>query len=145
MERNVFTATQEQWLAALEGEQWRQGTDYLQRDGYFCCLGVATCLVNPNHTALFGTGWDASDDWSDFVDYDELEHTEDGQTAPPDVYKQLNLQDSTGTFRFRHKHYGKDGLVELNDSKDFTFAEIAAFIREKPWAVFTNFDAPEVV
>jgi hypothetical protein len=50
------------WVAALRGGNYKQGTNRLKKqDGTFCCLGVLCDLYDPNR-------WEAEDD-SDYPCY----------------------------------------------------------------------------
>jgi hypothetical protein len=135
---------QEAWLRALEGGRHKQVISNLCADGGMCCLGVATYVVNPEHYALSHNGWDR-EDYLDDYDFDELEEMGDDEaTAPPETVEALNLSSTMGDFRFGFAIDGKHkSLVHLNDNAHMSFPGIAAFIREKPWLVFTNFDLPE--
>lgn len=153
MQRNTFTKLQEKWLKALESGDYRQIRANLIEvddegklcDG-LCCLGVATKIFKPDHFALKENGWDRNE-WAEKHDViaSELleEYGDDEATAPPDVVDAFHLHGSTGAFRFAARHMGECTLVGLNDSARLSFAEIAAFIRDKPWLVFSNFDYPE--
>lgn len=143
-ERNTFTPAQEKWLTALESGEYRQTTENLCKDGGYCCLGVATHTVNPNHPALAANGWDKLD-WTvehDLEPGDVERYGSDEMTAPPDVVDALHLVDSDGKFRFGATYHQADCLVRLNDSLGMTFPDIVEFIRKRPWLVFTNFDPP---
>ena len=63
-ERNTFTPAQDAWLAALESGKYEQGRNNLCIDGKYCCLGVATHTVSPEHPALSANGWA----WRDYAD-----------------------------------------------------------------------------
>lgn len=115
MDRNVFTPDQEKWLAALESGEWRQGVGSQCRGGSYCCLGVAS------ETAGLSTGPHYPTD--EAVSLYRL-HKYDGALDGDELLE------------------GYCSLAQAND-KGVSFSDIAAFIREKPWAVFTNFDAPE--
>ena len=39
-----MTPEQKQWIAALRSGAYEQGTEWLEKDGKFCCLGVACNL-----------------------------------------------------------------------------------------------------
>lgn len=121
-----FTEAQEQWLQALEGGEWEQGYGSLWQmtDGQkcWCCLGVATAQLFPNHKFL-----------------DDFEGESFSKIAPPGVVKMLKLRGECG--RILKPEIGACALTEMNDN-GATFAEIAAFIRANPWQVFKNFEAP---
>lgn len=151
MTQNQFTDLQLKWLEALESGEYRQTKQNLCHDRAFCCLGVATSIHDPGHYAISGNGW-RHEDYEDELDMSKdvvmSEYGEDGATAPPDVVDALGISGSTGNFRFgstfhiEGNPYRMESLVALNDKAEWTFPEIAAFIREKPWLVFTNFDQP---
>lgn len=136
MTRNQFTDLQEKWLQALESGEWKQTRGLLYDGKGYCCLGVACRLVDENHPAL------ALD-----VDGDSEGWTEVGasnqQTAPPNVQSGLFLAIPNGSFHGLSPELRREvTLTDANDS-GVSFTEIAAYIREYPWAVFTNFDVPE--
>lgn len=130
--RNEFTAEQEQWLAALESGDWEQASQWLclehSNGGMaYCCLGVATVVINPSHEAL------------------EDPEVFDNE-APEDVQHALFLQDGGALFaEGAPLLHGERSLIGANDYGGATFSEIAAYIRKYPWAVFANFGAPEDV
>lgn len=142
--RNVFTEKQEAWLKALESGEFQQVQNALCNSGGMCCLGVATHVVDPKHNALKYGEWSRSSYDEDYS-VDELNDLgDDGATAPPETVEELMLNNSEGKFRFGYKTDGGiSALIGLNDSAKLTFPEIAAFIRERPWVVFVNFDQPE--
>jgi hypothetical protein len=120
-----FTELQEKWLQALESGEYEQTQDELCQGGKYCCLGVATHVFNPDHQALKDNGW--------FRKSDPRNAT---KTAPPDVRDALKLTDEHGTFLAEFEYC--ESLVAMNDSSEFTFKDIAKFIRENPDAVFID-------
>ena len=44
----------QQWVEALRSGEYKQGKDYLRRDGEYCCLGVLCDL----HAQATGYRWD---------------------------------------------------------------------------------------
>jgi hypothetical protein len=125
---NKFTLEQTRWLEALESGEWQQAIGHLRvrkdgKDGY-CCLGVATYLLSPDHPAL---------ELRDSSDQDI--NTSLGQEAPDSVVDTLMLHSSVGA-----NFDGSEDLAQFNDSLGYTFEDIAKFIREYPWEVFLNFD-----
>lgn len=117
----MLTEIQEKWLQALESGEYKQVCDELHYRGGYCCLGVATHVLYPDHEALKFNGWMKLD--SPFKQ----------QTAPPDVQRALGLRDDCGYIKGGNFY---DCLTEMNDSGRFSFKEIAAFIRENPEKVF---------
>jgi hypothetical protein len=123
MEMYKFTELQEKWLQALESGEYEQTQDELCQGGKYCCLGVATHVFNPDHQALKDNGWFRAD------------HAREAtKTAPPDVREALKLRDEHGNLFEDFNTW--DSLVDMNDSGDFTFKDIAKFIRENPENVF---------
>lgn len=134
--RNEFTPEQEQWLQALESGDWEQGRDYLwtMKDGTkcYCCLGVAAQIFTPDAPELAR------------YELDSLPHSE-GTLLSADVSNLLRTRNLVGSFVLGSpKLKGQSTLAKANDV-GATFAEIAAYVRKYPWAVFTNFDVPETV
>ena len=119
-----FTELQEKWLQALESGEYEQTQDELCQGGKYCCLGVATHVFNPDHPALKSNGWQNP----------KLEIT--SKTAPPDVREALKLRDEHGTFLEELEYW--ESLVAMNDSSEFTFKDIAEFIRNNPELVFKD-------
>lgn len=141
-ERNQFTEKQAAWLSALESGEYPQVRDNLCFKGGYCCLGVATAIVDPDHYALKHNGWDR-EDYIDDYEYEYLnELGDDESTAPPEAVEALDLSDTSGGFRFGFRFNEQGSLVALNDKAGMTFPQIAEFIRSHPWAVFKNFDQP---
>lgn len=127
-QRNQFTAAQQTWLLALESGDYQQDFNYLHTEHGHCCLGVADAVLGL--------------------------HEKDKMNLLS-TFHLLDLYDRNGAFErpakcnnqpARHLWDGKNHdlvcLTNMNDSRLFTFREIAAFIRARPWAVFTNFDIP---
>lgn len=120
-----FTELQEKWLQALESGEYEQTQDELCKGGKYCCLGVATHTFNPEHQALKDNGW-----------FRTSIAREASKTAPPDVRDALKLTDEHGTLLAEFGCW--ESLVAMNDSREFTFKDIAEFIRENPDAVFID-------
>ena len=146
MERNQFTPEQTDWIEGLESDRFSQTRNYLKRkhkgedDFSYCCLGVATELFDPASPALkmIPTGPATILSWQGvFSEGDEAGE----QYAPTGVWENLNLKSEYGALKYPFEY---PTLVEMNDSGK-SFKEIAKFIRDNPWAVFTNFDKPEGV
>lgn len=144
--RNQLSPIQEKWIAALEGGYFKQNTGgHLYDNQCYCCLGVATYLVDPDHTSLANDGWER-EDWTDMElvanDPEWFNGLVDGSVASPDIAVALQLHGTDGKFRFAARCKGRHSLAELNDAGE-SFADIAAFICASPWLVFTNFDMPK--
>jgi hypothetical protein len=120
MERNTFTAAQEKWLQALESGAYRQCQQMLRMTdsagcNRYCCLGVAVEVCGLQETSECDLG---------------------------DSYEALMLRSKSGDVLLPHKAE-RSTLIGLNDGLEWSFAQIAAFIRANPWQVFTNFDAAQ--
>lgn len=154
-----FTDAQEEWLAALESGDYRQAREWLSlMDGEtgeqtFCCLGLGCHLYDESRWKRRQSG---------FVLALMFENQDKG--LPFEVRTRLGLADRGGTIRHgdvgtehpddmrlhdwlktKRQEFG-DGvtlsLAEMNDAR-WTFAEIAAFIRRNPHAVFWSFSDEE--
>lgn len=142
MERNIFTQSRLEWLAALESGEWKQGTINLctiQGDRrFYCCLGVRAEQLGLRDQTETGNGC------AYFQDGENCECT----LAPDAVIDDLQLFTSTGGIRggveIERCEVRFKSLAGANDN-GLTFPEIAAFIRAEPWRVFQNFDKPQGV
>jgi hypothetical protein len=127
MAKQAIGPNQEKWLRALESGEYLQCTGKLGIvvDGVEqnCCLGVACRVMGADRRVL-----------------DDGRVSYDGSCgcAPPKVaYTQMALHAQAGDFKGeRLKNRGC--LAEANDHAGATFAEIAAFCRAHPEAVFTE-------
>ena len=111
--KGKFTPLQEAWLKALESGKYRQGNSYLYCDGGFCCLGLATHLVDENHPSL------APQERDPYISV--------GEMTSDDINEKYNFVGEN-----------LDNLSEMNDGGG-TFEEIARHIRENPERYFHNF------
>ena len=111
--KGKFTPLQEAWLKALESGEYQQGQGYLYCDGGFCCLGLATHLVDEDHPSLAPN---------------ELEpQVSVGQMSYGDINEKYNFVEENLT-----------NLSEMNDGGE-SFEDIAKHIRENPEWCFHNF------
>lgn len=111
------------WVAALKSGGYKQGTGNLQRNGEFCCLGVACAIAIDNGMKLEIEKIDEGDEgW--YVRYDGQ-----GGALPFSVVKWLNLVSSIGEIK------SGSSLIRLNDTGK-TFAEIADIIESEPEGLF---------
>jgi hypothetical protein len=142
------TANRELWLTALESGTYSQTTGVLRGEHGFCCLGVAEDVR--------GADWSAVDSIADrridFVDAAgrPLEH-DDLDTGPikvviggvddtstiltADGARWLGVRDtdpSVVVWDDDDLDWTTDTLSGLNDSRQFTFTEIAAVVRDQP-------------
>lgn len=138
----TFGPKQLEWLEALESGKYAQAHGQLRAPLYredgtpisgaigYCCLGVACELAKlefraPTADGSGGYMWDG--------------HGSNG-FMPEGSEAIIGLHSSDGGFRTplkdqkEQKYY--TSLAELNDEGDFSFPEIAAYIRQDPWNVF---------
>lgn len=116
---NKFNELQTKWLEALESGEYDQCKNQLyDKDRGYCCLGVAEKLRDP--------------------DMHLLERNSEIGTPRNQTISELNLFSPTGFL----KDPNFDSLTDLNDHHDFSFNDIAEYIRENPWRVFRNFEKP---
>ena len=130
-----FTEFQLEWLKALRSGEYKQGKDYLCKDGQYCCLGVA-CEIAPK----FGVVFDEIIKRDGVVFFGD-----DHKEAPHKVYRQLGLKGSLGELYDSFASTtvavklptGETGaaLSEMNDG-NMTFAAIADYIEKNPTQVF---------
>ena len=119
-----------EWLTALRSGEYEQGTGYLNRDGKFCCLGVATDLA-----VKAGLGeWveDYVHGVKGFVSTNNPVAPEGSEVGllPREVARWLGLEDvspivKAGDFR------GRQRLTYLNDDEGLSLEEIADLVEEQ--------------
>lgn len=113
---------QKAWIAALRSGKYKQGQNWLNNDGKLCCLGVACEVMGmPSEPANTGGG---------VTQYGDYAATE---TAPPETVHYFGLWDGNGGPRMGIKAFA---LSELNDSKDYTFEQIAGVLEKSPEVYF---------
>lgn len=116
---NKFNEFQTKWLEALESGEYDQCKNQLyDKDRGYCCLGVAEKLRDP--------------------DMRLLDHGSEIGTPSCHTRSKLNLFSPTGFL----KDPNYNSLTDLNDDHDFSFNDIAEYIRKEPWRVFGNFEKP---
>jgi hypothetical protein len=103
----------EQWATALESGEYPQGFGWLNRDGEFCCWGVACELLADELDLARGTATLASG--AVLTVYGP---GRDNALPPTAVLKYLDINHAT-----------MERLVSMNDSQQKSFKEIAAWIR----------------
>jgi hypothetical protein len=95
------------WLKALRGGKYKQAKGVLQAgDGRMCCLGVLCDIVNPK-------------EW-EILSYTSNRHFR-GDVSYPDK----TVMEETGLTLGKCRK-----LADLNDSKDYSFKQIADFIEK---------------
>jgi hypothetical protein len=102
------------WAAALESGEFEQGYGSLNKDGKFCCLGVA-CEV------AIREGVPVKVD----VPYEggACHYDRDDALLPASVQAWLGLANNDGAYE------GGRSLIGDNDARELTFKEIAQIIR----------------
>jgi hypothetical protein len=117
-----LTKLQKEWLKALRSGRYKQTTSTLcNKDGAYCCLGVAARVCGIPKAKLIGVG-----------DLGDSQRLEEAKVA-------LRLIDSSGRLV---KPYHKDQynqythLTALNDNAKLSFKEIADLIEKDPENVF---------
>lgn len=95
----------QRWVAALRSGEYKQGRNFLFRDGRHCCLGVLCDL----YTKETGIAWTAPS----------------GQSLPSEVIKWSEVASWSPRVDVGH---GKMGLAQINDSGEYDFPTIADLI-----------------
>ena len=127
----TFTQAQENWLTILESGKEQQATGTLEINGRYCCLGLACKSLQLPFTA------------DDGYFHESISHDEQ---MPGESYQLLGLHSAIGDLNgefhlsdFTHRPQDSeiriDCLASANDHSA-SFAQIAAFIRQYPDAVF---------
>jgi hypothetical protein len=103
------------WVEALESNQYEQGVYVLHEGNEFCCLGVL-CELARIHGIVR-----------------EVE-IRDGQDGFPPLYRyddqEVFLPDSVRDWSGLHNKNDLWNLVDMNDSGEYSFTEIAQYIRK---------------
>lgn len=104
-----YSAFQEEWLRALESGEWLQCRGVLKNQDRYCCLGVAAKLAGVDPVLL--------------ITHSVLEN------ELAFVAERLGLRN-----RYGDPAEGDIGwsLVQMNDMKKLTFAQIAERVRANP-------------
>lgn len=126
----------EKWCTALESGEFTQVTGALKKligdDGEdqqcfgYCCLGVLAEIVKDD---IFGAYWNPDaidqDGQYEFVGPNDTE----GGILPLDVRYLVGLEDTNPVVE--DTQGAEASLAGMNDSGEYTFAQIAAIIREQ--------------
>jgi hypothetical protein len=121
-----FTPMQLKWLEALESGEYKQAVGHLEKNGSYCCLGVAASVCGVASESMHKKG-----------DLESL----------PEVVESLGLKGEDGDFGdvFETDELDEDGiplwadcLIKVNDDLHWDFKQIAQFIRENPELVFVD-------
>lgn len=114
------------WVAALRSGEYKQVTGMLhERDGGFCCLGVA-CDLYAKETGL--VGWSEPKNSSPYMEFGE---SGNAMILPGHVQRWIGLRTDNGTI----DHYSC--LASMNDNGK-NFSEIADFIESEPGGLFVE-------
>ena len=102
---------QTKWLAALRSGEYQQGKYELYADGKYCCLGVANKVCNLQ---------------------------EEGESSLLCTYGDMGLYTDAGSVKNISLHGDSDycSLIELNDTREWSFLDIADFIEANAERVF---------
>lgn len=98
------------WLKALRSGEFEQGTRRLHKDGKYCCIGVACKVAGYSDDRIGDYG--TVDDDSNLAKVPNVLNS----NRSPNVANNPLLRTVTGT------------LINLNDSQDKTFNEIADWV-----------------
>ena len=113
------------WVAALRSGKYEQGPGFLKQDDKYCCLGVACDIYIRSNEGL-------SEAWEPEVCSRTWKCCGKRSTLPEAAAKWIGLRDDCGCFR----NGPAKSLVELNDSKKWSFDQIADFIESEPEGLF---------
>lgn len=138
----AFGPNQLAWLTDLESGKYAQAREMLSCADGLCCLGVAAKHVLKVAVEVFNpaeVNWEILRNWDYSRGYIELLDGEETMLSP-DAAEKMGLRCRSGGFseEYRENHQERfSSLADMND-RGKTFAEIAAFMRENPRAVFKH-------
>ena len=130
-----YTELQEKCLRDLETTEAMQAAGRLHRiyaDGSegFCCLGRFCVVAGIPSKVELGAGVVAyGNEGCGFA------------TLPSELAKELKLKPLGEFKRYNREMSDYNSLASMNDSGQYSFKNIAAYIRHDPWNVFT--DSPQ--
>lgn len=107
------------WIEALESGKYKQAQYYLQRQGGFCCLGVACDIYDPK-------GWDVIP----VNDVKQVKYKDLSSSPPEYINEYFGI---IGKYRSDSEEADVelvDVLINMNDSYGKTFSEIAEYLRD---------------
>lgn len=116
----------QKWVAALRSGEYEQGTEFLNRDDTFCCLGVLCDVIAKENENIF---------WADGDITDGTEN--EGEVLPVFIQKIAGLNKKEPYIKYKD---GFTRLTALNDGfadgsfrgeEMFTFDELADLIEEQ--------------
>ena len=125
-------------VTALRSGKYRQGKGFLNKDGDYCCLGVACEVYIQSHPDKLEKSIVAHD----FGDTAYYGSGDDGTCCrlPKEVQQWLDLTTNDGCFvlgtELAIQLGAYSSLVTINDSGQ-TFDQIADLIECEPWRLFT--------
>lgn len=111
---------QKKWIRALKSGKFKKAKGDLEKDGGYCCLGVANCVLKLGENVQEHSGL-------------------------VDTYPELGLYGSLGEietdndygYKFLRGTKEYDSLADMND-KNISHKKIAEFIETNPELVFTK-------
>lgn len=120
-----------QWIAALESGQYQQGKRVLRTsDDTYCCLGVLCDLAVKADLAKWEN---ISGDWVIMPKNETFETAYGADTATgllPRFVREWAKLDTENPFVETSTSSGRVCLSQLNDTYDYSFAQIADAIKE---------------
>lgn len=109
------------WIKALKSGKFKKAKGDLERDGGYCCLGVANCVLKLGENVKENSG--LVDTYQKLGLYDSL-----GEIEIDNEYNAYQFPRGTKTY---------DSLADMND-KNISHKKIAEFIETNPELVFTK-------
>lgn len=115
------------WVDALRSGEFQQGTQALNRNGKFCCLGVACEVAIRNGLALEVKPGDIDCDCDLHQNMEEIiSYNGDATVLPEAVKEWLGLERSNPSVEYDGDY--SENLATLNDSGLKDFAQLADII-----------------
>jgi hypothetical protein len=135
MTRKLDPKIKAAWLEALRSGKYAQGTQYLHRDGHFCCLGVLCDLYVKEHPKT--ARWQQYDGMSHDLVLNDPRDADASSLPPLTVHAwargiSREEADREQDLSVRLPNYNHDvPLFRLNDSYGMSFEQIAKYIEEQ--------------
>lgn len=124
----ALTAAQYAFIAALRSGEYKQGRGFLMQNDCYCVMGVACEVAIKSGIPIYKT----------IHEWGRAQYDGEYEFCPADVVEFLGFNSRSGRFEGPRDFSFAVSLMDLNDARQFTFAEMADFIEKNSEVIFTN-------